>query len=345
MSSRQRMKKVKLTNSNGNNVGNFNKCFNTYNFYNIVIENVNLCARMKGESNREAYERNMLESISKITTQIDEMEGIYKGCRYDKRLGCDVAYIENVFWGDLYLTNHLVVSKQGKSMKNLEIGDYLVFNGSIYTYTSSTPERYMKYGINNVVIKQRRKSSIHALPIEIQYDNVELEEFDYTKLTNRTLKKLVNRIQGITLNKTMFPENFFVMMLLNLHFAENYEKILFMRQNDYNFLKENMRSIIIPLCVVSYMVEKCAFVDPYTTLCTLTQIYSEKLQDISKMISEETGIMQNVLTNFVEHRMPYLDHNDNIDSIYDDIKKYSHELLTELSKTPQEYQIQEAVKE
>lgn len=302
------------------------------NIYNIVLENTALCNSMRGESSKLAYQRNILESISRITTDLKGIHGIVKGKKFDRRCRKNVLYIGNVFWDDLYLSNHLVVAIDDKSLESLEIGMYIRFNATIKSYRSNTPEHYMKYGLSDIKVVFKLKTTLNYLPFELKYTDVEKVEFNYDKINQRTLQMIINRIQWLTLYKTEFPQNFFINMVLNLHFAEYYEKILFTHQNDYNFLKENVHSIIYPMCNLMYILDTQGYIDPYTVLSYVCHMYKEKMLESADIITIETGIQQRDITNFINKCVPYIDRLINLDDIYNDSEKYIHEKLQSLTE-------------
>ena len=78
---------------NGNVENNtFSVDNSVHNIYNIVLENTALCNSMRGESSKLAYQRNILESISRITTDLKGVHGIVKGKKIDRRCR------KNVLW-------------------------------------------------------------------------------------------------------------------------------------------------------------------------------------------------------------------------------------------------------
>lgn len=302
------------------------------NIYNIVLENTALCNSMRGESSKLAYQRNILESISRLTTDLKGVHGIVKGKKFDRQCRKNVLYIGNVFWDDLYLSNHLVVAIDDKSLESLEIGMYIRFNATIKSYRSNTPEHYMKYGLSDIKVVFKLKTTLNYLPFELKYTDVEKVEFDYDKINQRTLQMIINRIQWLTLYKTEFPQNFFINMVLNLHFAEYYEKILFTHQNDYNFLKENVHSIIYPMCNLMYILDTQGYIDPYTVLSYICHMYNEKMIESADIITMETGIQQRDITNNINKNVLYIDRMINLDDIYNDSEKYIHEKLQSLTE-------------
>ena len=294
-----------------------------YNIYNIVVQNVNLCNAMQGESTNSAYERNVLKSISNITTELDNVVGIIKEIRYDNKQKRDVMYIGNVFWRNIYLTNHLVVSlsvKKGKSVQDYEKGSVINFNCKIESYESNTPERYMKYGIRKIKVTRVLHSTINKFDVDpLEPGNYRYDDWCsvYSKeMDSRDLLKVINKIQWITLDRTDFPQNFFINILLNLHFAENYEKLMIAHQNDYNYLCDVTKSIYVPMCWLLYILEASEYVDPYTIMCFLVQMYKLFIKDIAVDIVKESTIYSSDIANVMDRHYRTLDGIKNFDSLY-----------------------------
>ena len=298
-----------------------------YNIYNIVVQNVNLCNAMQGESTNSAYERNVLKSISNITTELDNVVGIIKGIRYDYNIKRDVMYIGNVFWRNIYLTNHLVVPigavKKGNSVQEYEKGSIINFDCKIESYESNTPERYMKYGIKIAKVTRVLHSTINKFDIDpLEPGNYRYDDWCsvYSKeMDSRDLLKVINKIQWITLDRTDFPQNFFINILLNLHFAENYEKLMIAHQNDYNYLCDVTKSIYVPMCWLLYILEASEYIDPYTIMCFLVQMYKLFIKDIAVDIIKESTIYSRDITNVMNRHYRTLDVIKNFDSLYNNI--------------------------
>ena len=327
------MTKVKPTNNKMNAChntvtnGDFTLVQDSYNTYNLIITNTTLCNQMKGESNKEAYERNMLESIAKIDARPTDVLGIIKVIRYDKRQNKDYMYIGNVFWKNLYLTNHIVVpfnvKKKDKLVLDFEKGSPIRFTGNIYAYNSSTTPSYLKYGLKIEKVTNILKSSINVFGIEnFDFENSNIKE-ELTKGPERNLLILINEIQRMTLVKTDYPQNFFINILLNLHFGEHYEKILIAHQNDYTWLCENVKSVHVPMLWLLYIMKSMGgYIDPYSVMCFITEMYKEYISTKSYKQFIDTSIDVSDIVNTVNLNHRQIKKLNDLETLIDGCNKF-----------------------
>ena len=154
------------------------------------------------------------------------------------------------------------------------------------------------------------------------FENSNIKE-ELTKGPERNLLILINEIQRMTLVKTDYPQNFFINILLNLHFGEHYEKILIAHQNDYTWLCENVKSVHVPMLWLLYIMKSMGgYVDPYSVMCFITEMYKEYISTKSYKQFIDTSIDVSDIVNTVNLNHRQIKKLNDLETLIDGCNKF-----------------------